>query len=213
MSKQQKVLLKYLWTFKKLPFKGPLNFNDLCLEEPGVVDEGSPLGKDNHTQIQLHSLCLHAQWLNRVWLFVTPWTVALQAPLSMEFSQQEYWSGLPFRSPGDLPDPGIEARSPALQVDSFPYEPPGKLHSMYSLFITTVTEDSDLTDLRQIIAVSTCGHRSTEVITLRRTGPPTMTLTADIKQAETSSFFLIYWDSQGVKRPAEHFLPKMYPTY
>ena len=84
---------------------------------------------------------------------------------------------------------------------------------MYSLFITTVTEDSDLTDLRQIIAVSTCGHRSTEVITLRRTGPPTMTLTADIKQAETSSFFLIYWDSQGVKRPAEHFLPKMYPTY
>ena len=125
MSKQQKVLLKYLWTFKKLPFKGPLNFNDLCLEEPGVVDEGSPLGKDNHTQIQLHSLCLHAQWLNRVWLFVTPWTVALQAPLSVEFSQQEYWSGLPFRSPGDLPDPGIEPRSPALQADSLPSESPG----------------------------------------------------------------------------------------
>ena len=132
------------------------------------------------------------------------WTVALHAPLSMEFSQQEYWSGLPFPSLGDLPDPGIEARSPALQVDSFPFEPPGKLHSMYSLFITTVTENSGLTDLRQITAVSTCGHRSTEVITLRRTGPPTMTLTIGIKQAETNSFFLTYWDSQDLKRPTEH---------
>ena len=48
----------------------------------------------------------------------TPWTVAHQAPLSMEFSRQEYWSGLPFPSPGDLPDPGIKSRSPALQADS-----------------------------------------------------------------------------------------------
>ena len=44
----------------------------------------------------------------------TPWAVALQAPLSMGFSRQEYWSGLPFASPGDLPDPGVEPRSPAL---------------------------------------------------------------------------------------------------
>ena len=50
----------------------------------------------------------------------TPWTVARQIPLSMEFSRQEYWSGLPFPSPGDLPDPGIEPRSPALQADSLP---------------------------------------------------------------------------------------------
>ena len=49
---------------------------------------------------------------------VTPWTVVFQAPLSMGFSRQEYWSGLPFPSPGDLPDPGIEPRSPALQTDS-----------------------------------------------------------------------------------------------
>ena len=49
-----------------------------------------------------------------------------QAPLSMEFSRQEYWSGLPFSSPGDLPDPGIELMSPALQVDSLPSEPLGK---------------------------------------------------------------------------------------
>ena len=48
-----------------------------------------------------------------------PWTVAHQAPPSMGFSRQEYWSGLPFPSPGDLPDPGIEPRSPALQADAF----------------------------------------------------------------------------------------------
>ena len=50
---------------------------------------------------------------------VTPWTVAHQAPLSMEFSRQEYWSGLPCPPPGDLPDPGIKPRFPALQVDFF----------------------------------------------------------------------------------------------
>ena len=49
---------------------------------------------------------------------VTPWTVACQAPLSMGFSRQEYWSGLPFPSPGDLPDPGIEPGSPTLQAES-----------------------------------------------------------------------------------------------
>ena len=56
----------------------------------------------------------------------TPWTAARQAPLSMGFSRQEYWSGYPFPSPGDLPNPGIEPRSPTLQVDSLPCEPPGK---------------------------------------------------------------------------------------
>ena len=64
--------------------------------------------------------------LSCVWHFETPWTVAHQAPLSMEFSRQEYWSGLPFPSPGDLPDPGIEPRSPTLQADSLPSKPPGK---------------------------------------------------------------------------------------
>ena len=53
---------------------------------------------------------------------VTPWTVAFQTPLSMGFSRQEYWSGLPFPSPGDLPNPGIEPRSPALQAVSLPTE-------------------------------------------------------------------------------------------
>ena len=52
----------------------------------------------------------------------TPWTIARQAPLSMGVSRQEYWSGLPFPSPGDLPDPGIKPRSPTLQADSLPSE-------------------------------------------------------------------------------------------
>ena len=58
--------------------------------------------------------------------FATPWTVARQAPLSVEFSKQECWSGLPFPSPGDLPHPGIEPGSPALQADSLPSELLGK---------------------------------------------------------------------------------------
>ena len=60
--------------------------------------------------------------LSHVRLFATPWTVAHQAPLSMGFSRQEYWSGLPFSSPGYLPDPGIEPRSPALQADALTSE-------------------------------------------------------------------------------------------
>ena len=56
----------------------------------------------------------------------TPWTVAYQASPSMGFSRQEYWSGLIFPSPGDLPDPGIKPRFPALQADALPSEPPGK---------------------------------------------------------------------------------------
>ena len=61
---------------------------------------------------------------SRVQLFATPWTVAYQAPLSMGFSRQEYWSRLPFPSSEDLPDPGIEPGSPALQADTLPSEPP-----------------------------------------------------------------------------------------
>ena len=59
--------------------------------------------------------------LSRIRLFVTPWIVAYQAPLSMGFSRQEYWSGLPFPSPGNLPHPGIEPRSPTLQAYSFTF--------------------------------------------------------------------------------------------
>ena len=58
---------------------------------------------------------------------VTPWTAAHQAPLSMGFPRHEYWSGLPFPSPGDLPDPGTDSESPALQADSLPVSRQGSL--------------------------------------------------------------------------------------
>ena len=64
----------------------------------------------------------HSVMLNSV----IPWTVACQALLSMEFPRQEYWSGLPFPPPGDLPNPGTGPKSPALQADSLPSKPPGK---------------------------------------------------------------------------------------
>jgi len=88
------------------------------------------------TSIQFHTTILFLKFttkcvcvwqsLSHVRLFVTPWTVTCQAPLSMEFSRPGYWSGLPFPSPGDLPNPGIKPMSPTLQVDSLPAEPQGK---------------------------------------------------------------------------------------
>ena len=69
--------------------------------------------------------------LSHVWLFATSWTVACQVPLSMGFSRQEYWSGLPFPSPGDFLNTGIEPSSPSLQADSLYSEPPGKPTTTY----------------------------------------------------------------------------------
>ena len=69
---------------------------------------------------------MHAHRFSHIQLFATPWTVAHLAPLSMLFSRQEYWSRLACPPPGDLPDPGIEFVSPALQADSLPTVPPGK---------------------------------------------------------------------------------------
>ena len=79
--------------------------------------------------------------LSCVRLFETLWTVAHQAPPSIGFSRQEYWSGLPFPSPGDLPNPGIEPRSPAWQADALTSEPPGKpcwVHRYLQLFCLTL---------------------------------------------------------------------------
>ena len=71
--------------------------------------------------------------LSRVRLSATPWTyVAYQASLSMGFSRQEYWSGLPFPSPGDLPNPGIKPRSPASEADALTSEPPVKPFRSYN---------------------------------------------------------------------------------
>ena len=97
----------HLHSLSDLPF---------CCHISSDCDPASPL---TGRHLWLHS-CEHACVLSHfscVPLFVTPWTIARQAPLSMGFSRQEYWSGLPCPSPGDLPDPGIEPRSPALQAD------------------------------------------------------------------------------------------------
>ena len=87
-----------------------------------------PLIKDSNVYV-----C--AQLLSHVWLFATPWTVALQTPLSMEFSRLEHWGGLPFPLPGDLPDQGIETASPALAGGFFTTEPPGTPKDINTLFI------------------------------------------------------------------------------
>ena len=86
------------------------------------------LNTANHNLHKIHCvqsplLSLKVKSLSRVRLLATPWTVAHQAPPSTGFSRQQYWSGLPFPSPGDLPDPGIEPRSPALQADALTSEP------------------------------------------------------------------------------------------
>ena len=79
--------------------------------------------------------------LNHVRLFVTPWTVAYQAPPSMGFSRQEYWNGLPFPSPGDLPNPMIKSRSPHCRQTLLTSEPPGETHQRADRLKTTITEN------------------------------------------------------------------------
>ena len=100
---------------------------------PGNRPEQLSIGGVNCEVCTAYCSCLcggkcYGKWkvFSHVRLFVTPWTVARQAPLSMGFSRQGYWSGLPCPPPGDLPDPGIKSRPPALQADSLPSEPPGK---------------------------------------------------------------------------------------
>ena len=82
--------------------------------------------KEHLTSRKCVCVCVCVLVAQFVQLFVTPWTAAHQAPLSMEFSRQEYWREFPTPSPGDHPNPGIEPQSPELQVDSLPSEPPGK---------------------------------------------------------------------------------------
>ena len=109
------------------PAPRPLHWKHgvLTPELPGKSEEAHVLeGLVQHWKQPLS--CAPAQSLSRVQLFVTPWTVAHKVPLSMAFHRQEYWSGLPFPTPGDPPDPGIESRSPALTGGFFTTEPPGK---------------------------------------------------------------------------------------
>ena len=104
---------------------------------PDLLEETSGGEVFNQCFHQLTCMCMHirsyrnkeekkVKSLSHVWLFATLWTVALQAPPSMGFSRQEYWSGFPLPSPGDLLNPGIDPRSPALQANALPSEPPGK---------------------------------------------------------------------------------------
>ena len=74
----------------------------------------------------MYDMTWHACRLSRVCLSATPWTAACQALPSLEFSRQEYWSGWPFPSPGDLPNPGIKPGFPELQADALPSKLPGK---------------------------------------------------------------------------------------
>ena len=97
---------------------------------------------------------------------VTPWKVAHQAPLSMAFSRQEYWSGLPFPSPGDLPDPRLEPGSPTWQVGSLPSEPPGtppilcwKISKRY-MYMLLSDASTRLACVEQINAVQSCAYIS-----------------------------------------------------
>ena len=112
----------------------------------------------SHERQLSHSCAVVLSCLSHVQLFETPWTVARQAPLSIGFSRQEYWRGSPCPLPGNLPNPGIETRSPTLQADSLPSKPPGKpkntgVGSLSLLQGSFLTQESNwgLLHLRQIL--------------------------------------------------------------
>ena len=97
------------------------------LKEPELLNSGGLNLTAGHFRVCLvFQRSIVVKSLSHVQLFETPWAVAHQARLSMEFSRQEHWTALPFPSPWDLPSPGIEPGSPALQADFLPSEPPGK---------------------------------------------------------------------------------------
>ena len=106
--------------------------------------------------------------LSPVWLFVTPWTVVYQAPSSMGFSRQ-YWSGLPFPSPGDLPDAGIEPGPPALQADALTPEPPGS-HPGKAVPNTTVCDSENVLYLHCLIwsPLDTCSILGVWLVWMRK---------------------------------------------
>ena len=126
-----------------------------CLENPRdggawwVAIYGIAQSQTRLKQLSNSSSSFEVKWksLNCVWLFVIPWTVACQAPLSIEFSRPEYQSGWPFPSPGDLPNRGIESRSRTLQVNSLLSKPPRKpwwLGKCSSLRLNSVPSSSSL---------------------------------------------------------------------
>ena len=110
--------------------------------EPGIKPRSPALQADSLLSGPLGSpLYVKVKSFSHVRLFATPWTVARQAPPSMGFSRLEYWSGLPFPSPGYLPDPGIKPQSPILQADSLPSEPQGSSTYIIKCQQTSVNDD------------------------------------------------------------------------
>ena len=122
------------------PYRGSIN---ICYMVSGANCRGGTADWRSGIRkyFELINLC-ERKWkcssFSPVWLFATPWTLAPQAPPSMGFSRQEYWSGLPFPSPGDLPNPGIKPKSPTLQADSLLSEPPSNDNDLVILFHTSM---------------------------------------------------------------------------
>ena len=120
------ILVSICLTYCGAPMLGPASFIEEtfffhCISLVRLINQVCSTLPDHHpTPSEPVKLLSHVR------LFAIPWTVAYQAPPSMEFSRQKYWSGLPLPSPGDLSDPGIEPRSPTLQADDLPSELPGK---------------------------------------------------------------------------------------
>ena len=100
----------------------------ICSNMDGPRDYRTKWSNWERERQLLHDITYLCVVVSCVWLFVTAWTVAHQAPLSLEFSRQECWSGLPLLSPGNFPKPWIKLRSPALLADSLPSDPPRKPH-------------------------------------------------------------------------------------
>ena len=126
-SINMKTGLKYQ---RKQIFALRLLFNSIFIFQ-NKIEYNSQCRRDTCVELSFHIQLgcftyVKMKLLSHVRLFATPWMVACQAPWSMGFSRQEYWNGLPFPSLGDLPSPGIEPGSPALQTDVLPSEPLGK---------------------------------------------------------------------------------------
>ena len=103
-----------------------LHYRKILYHLKAYEEAGESLEKKGRERQRDREEDVRARVLSRIQLLATAWTVACQAPLSMGFPRQEYWSGLPLPSPGDLPDPRIELESPAWLAYSLPLVPPGK---------------------------------------------------------------------------------------
>ena len=132
--------------------------------------------------MKVKSLC-------HVWLFVTPWTVACQAPLSLGFSRQEYWSGLPFPSLGDLPDPGIKPGSPALQADSTIWATREAHIGHIYIYTYQIRSDQSLIRVWLFATPWTAARQASLSITNSQSSPKPMSIESVIKNDLISSIF------------------------